>query len=156
MSAEQPGLARPEAQPRPANGLAGVRLYARDGAPPMGLVFGAIGVVAGVAVSVLHLDRLPMVLCLFKALTGLPCPTCGSTRAFGRLFAGDLAGALAMNPLTTVGAATVLAWALVDLALLPRRRALALEVRPRTAFVLRVAALVAFLLNWVFLLAVRR
>jgi hypothetical protein len=142
----QPGAAR-----RPA-----LRLYARAGAPPVGLVLGTVGVVAGLAVSLLHLDRLPMVFCVFKSLTGLPCPTCGSTRAFGRLFVGDLAGALSMNPLTTLAAASVLAWALADLVLLPRRRALAVELHPRVGQALRVAAVLALLLNWVFLLAARR
>ena len=133
-----------------------LRVWARPGAPPMGLVFGAIGALAGVVISVLHLDRLPITLCLFKGLTGLPCPTCGGTRAFGRLFAGDLAGAVAMNPLATAGALLLFGWAIADLALVPRRRALALELHPRLAQVLRVTAVVLLLLNWAFLLALRR
>ena len=38
-------------------------------------------------------------LCLFKAVTGLPCPGCGMTRAFLALGRLDLAGACAQNPL---------------------------------------------------------
>jgi len=133
-----------------------VRVWARPGAPPTGLVFGAIGAAAGVAISVLHLDRLPLTLCLFKGLTGLPCPTCGATRAFGRLFAFDLAGAFVMNPLAAAGALLVFGWAMADLVLLPRRRALALELHPRLALVLRVSAVALLLLNWAFLLAARR
>ncbi len=133
-----------------------VRVWARPGAPPTGLVFGAISVVAGVAIAVLHLDRLPVTLCMFKAMTGLPCPTCGGTRVFGRLFTGDLAGALVMNPLVALGALLVFGWAVADLVLLPRKRALALELHPRLALVLRVTAVVLLLLNWAVLLAVRR
>ena len=70
---------------------------------------------AALAVALLHLDRLPFALCVFRGLTGLPCPTCGSTRAVGRLAALDLAGALAMNPLTTLAAAGVVGWAVADL-----------------------------------------
>jgi len=38
-------------------------------------------------------------LCMFKRLTGLPCPTCGATRGCLRLLAGDLAGGWLCNPL---------------------------------------------------------
>ena len=133
-----------------------IRLSAPAGRPPLGAIFWAAFVLAGAAVAVLHLDRLPIVLCAFKGLTGLPCPTCGSTRALGRLALFDLAGALRMNPLATLVFALVAAWALVDLALLPWRRALSLEVDRQLAWRLRIAALVLFLANWVYLLAVRR
>lgn len=133
------------------------RLSAREGRPPLGAIFGAIGVVTGLAVAVLHLDRLPFLMCAFKGITGLPCPTCGSTRALGRLFHLDLVGALTMNPLATLAAALVAVWALVDLVLLPRRRALSIEVpRPRLAWGLRALALALFLANWVYLLAAGR
>jgi hypothetical protein len=144
------GGAGESAGPRP------VRLEARAGAPPLGAIFGGIGLLAAAAVWLLRLDRIPLTFCLFKAFTGLPCPTCGSTRALGRLFALDLAGALRMNPFTTVAAVVVAAWAVVDLALMPRRRALGLEVSPRLGFALRVGALVLFVANWVYLVAAGR
>ncbi len=125
-------------------------------APPLGAIFGGIGLLAAAAVSLLRLDRIPLTLCVFKGLTGLPCPTCGSTRALGRLFALDFEGALAMNPLTTLVAVLVAAWALLDLALLPRGRAVALEVGKPLAFALRVGALVLFLANWIYLIAAGR
>jgi hypothetical protein len=133
-----------------------LRLVARPGAPPLGLVFGAIGLLGAAAVWLLRFDRIPLTLCLFKGLTGLPCPTCGSTRTLGRLFALDFAGALAMNPLTTVVAAVVSAWALADLALLPRRRALGLEIAPRFGRALRWVALLLFLANWAYLVTAGR
>jgi len=146
----------------PGRGAAGgqarapVRLVAREGAPPLGAIFGSIGLLAGAAVVLLHLDRLPFALCVFKGLTGLPCPTCGSTRALGRLFTFDLAGALAMNPFVTLTAVAVAAWAVADLLLLPRRSALELDVEPGLAFRLRIGALVLFLANWVYLVGTGR
>ena len=133
-----------------------IRLVARSSAPPLGAIFGGIGLLAAAAVGLLRLDRIPLTLCVFKGLTGLPCPTCGSTRALGRLFALDFAGALGMNPFTTLVAVVVGAWAVADLALLPRRRALGLEVPKRLGFALRAGALVLFLANWVYLIGAGR
>jgi len=132
-----------------------IRVVSRPG-PPLGLIFGAIGSLAAFGIGTLHLDRLPIALCYMKVLTRLPCPTCGSTRSLGRLFAFDVAGAFAMNPLTALAALLLAAWAIADLALLPRRRALGLEVAPRTATLLRIAAVVALALNWAYLLAAGR
>jgi hypothetical protein len=133
-----------------------IRLVARSSAPPLGAIFGGIGLLAAAAVWLLRLDRIPLTLCVFKGLTGLPCPTCGSTRVLGRLFALDFAGALAMNPFTTLVTVLVAAWAVADLALLPRRRALDLDVPRRLGLALRVGALVLFLANWVYLIAAGR
>jgi hypothetical protein len=143
--------AEAEASPSPP-----FRLVSRSSAAPLGAIFGGIGLLAAAVVGLLRLDRIPLTLCVFKALTGLPCPTCGSTRALGRLFALDFAGALAMNPFTTLVAVLVAGWALLDLALLPRGRALDLQVPRRLGFALRVAALALFLANWIYLIAVGR
>jgi len=139
-----------------AGGSGPVRVSAVSGAAPLGAIFGGIGVLAAVVVGLLGLDRLALTFCVFKGLTGLPCPTCGSTRAVARLFGFDLAGALAMNPFTTVVAVVIAAWALVDLLLIPRGRALRVGVSPTLARLLRIAAFVAFLANWIYLLLAGR
>ena len=36
--------------------------------------------------------------CLFKRLTNIPCPSCGSTRSVLLLLKGDVLGALSLNP----------------------------------------------------------
>lgn len=52
------------------------------------------------------------VLCPFRALTGLPCPGCGMTRAFCALGHGDLSAAFGYNALAPfVYAAALLLWA---------------------------------------------
>ena len=50
-------------------------------------------------------------LCLFKAVTGLPCPGCGMTRAFLALGNLDFAGAYAQNPLAFPLAALIVSYA---------------------------------------------
>jgi hypothetical protein len=127
--------------------------FAAPGAVPLGLVFGTIGALATLAVGVLHLDRLPFTVCTFKLLSGWPCLTCGSTRALGRLFHLDLAGALASNPLAILVALAVVPWALADLALLPRGQAVRLSLPPGGARIARVAAVLALVLNWIYLVA---
>ena len=131
-------------------------MSAVSGAPPLGAIFGGIGLLAAVVVGSLRLDRVPLTFCVVKGLSGLPCPTCGSTRAFGRLFELDIAGALAMNPFTTLVAVVIAGWAVADVLLLPRRRALRVALSPSLGRALRVASFAAFFANWVYLLAVGR
>ena len=63
--------------------------------------------------------------CPVLALTGWLCPGCGSTRALHALLHGDLAKALAMNPLLVI-ASPLLAWMALNAAgvNLPGRRLL--------------------------------
>jgi len=54
-----------------------------------------------------RLDRGP-VLCPFRRLTGLPCPTCGLSRSWSAVLHGRLGDSVAfhpLGPLTVVGAA---------------------------------------------------
>lgn len=131
-------------------------LSTRAGALPLGLIFGATGLAAATAVRVLQLDHLGFSICVFKALTGCPCLTCGTTRAVGRLAMGDLGGALSMNPLAAAAGLAVVPWAFADLVLLPRGQALELTLSPRAGRVARWATVVALLANWAFLIAAGR
>lgn len=56
-------------------------------------------------------------LCLFKNLTAIPCPSCGVTRSVLMLIAGDVYGALLMNPLGFIAALALVAipsWVITD------------------------------------------
>jgi hypothetical protein len=131
-------------------------LYARAGAVPLGGLFGVITALGCAVVGLLSLDRLGSTFCLFRLATGLPCPTCGATRVLGRLARLDLAGALVMNPLMAAGALGLLVWGLADFVLLPTKRALRLALPAAWHAKVRILAVLALLLNWAFLLIVRR
>jgi hypothetical protein len=133
-----------------------VRLVARAGATPLGAIFLACGVVIAATVGLLHLDHLPVTFCAFKAVTGLPCMTCGTTRAFARLYSLDLPGAVTMNPLSAAVALALVPWGLVDLVLLPRGRALVLEISGGLAPFVRVTALALVFANWAYLIVAGR
>jgi hypothetical protein len=145
-----------EAAPRPGTTRAAVRLHAVAGGLPLGAVLAGIAVLAAAAVALLRLDALPFTFCAFKAATGWPCLTCGSTRAMARFFHGDLPGAFGMNPLAAVGVLSLLPWAAADLALLTRGRALRLELGPGAARAARVAVVAAAVINWAYLVAAGR
>lgn len=56
--------------------------------------------------------------CLFRALTGAPCPACGSSRAIVTLLNGSLVGALWYNPLGVIlllGIIIVTPWLVFDI-----------------------------------------
>lgn len=127
------------------------------GRPPavqLGLLWGAAAVAAaalavswrGSAVKVLAL--LPP--CPFNAVTGLPCPACGSGRASAALAAFDVPAAFTSNPLFTLGAFVFLVGGVLAAAFALAGRGVpeprTLPVAARAAVVAGVAA------NWLWLL----
>ncbi len=65
------------------------------------------------AVRLLPLSNLPST-CVFYSVTGLPCPTCGMTRAVIALTRFDLQRAAYFHPLAVVfGAAVTVLWGLM-------------------------------------------
>jgi hypothetical protein len=76
----------------------------------------AVALVA-IALGALHLRHRPATFCLFREVTGLPCPFCGGTTAAVRLGHGNLKGALAASPLAVGLLAT---WPLLDAVRAPR------------------------------------
>ena len=87
--------------------------------------------------------------CLFRDLTGLPCPTCGTAHAALALARLDLPHAIAFNPLATLGALVFFlggaAAALASLAGRPLSEPRLSGTGPRSAALLAVAA------NWTWL-----
>ena len=90
-------------------------------------------------------------LCILRNVTGLPCPTCGSTRAARALAAGRPIEALRHNPLVVTASACGAALLLWRAVRAPRRREAAR--RPCNGAALAVAAVALLVANWCYLLA---
>ena len=93
--------------------------------------------------------RLGIVLCPLKRYTGVPCPTCGSTRALVLALRGDFVGAFDFQPLVMTlavlaGPVTLAAWLSSGV-----RRFLRSVCRHPLAWVLAGLALAA---NWVYVI----
>jgi hypothetical protein len=122
------------------------------GQPALGALFGAV-LFAGAGVAAIWLRLgLPVPVCLFHEWTGLPCPSCGTTRMIGSLFAGDPVGAAAWNPLAFLGLAAVAVWSVLSfgrwaLRLPPLRLAFA----PWERRALRALAVGVFAAGWAWL-----
>ena len=75
---------------------------------------GRYGVLAAgvAAVMLLHFVRMTddprTAMCWLRRTTGIPCPTCGMTRAFSALAKGDVRHAVAYNPLSPLFAVVIL------------------------------------------------
>jgi len=88
--------------------------------------------------------------CLAKALSGVPCPACGSGRATFALARLDLPAAFVSNPLFSVAAMLFLAGGVVAFALAISGRGVS---EPRTLPVaLRAGLVFAVVANWTWLL----
>lgn len=116
----------------------------------LSLTWGALALTA-VLLAPLATDLAPLLPgCLFRELTGLPCPTCGATRAALALTRLDLAGAIAFNPLATLGALVfILGGAAAAGGSLAGRP---LREPPLAGPALRWAAVVALAANWAWIL----
>ena len=101
--------------------------------------------------------RLPTPQCAFHSLTGLPCPTCGATRAAWQFLHGNFAASFRFNPIAFVAYCLIVAFDLYALLALllraPRLRVI--NFRPNERALLRSLALVLIAANWLYLLLAR-
>ena len=110
--------------------------------------------VSAVALRPLWLALTPLLgPCVFRGLTGVPCPTCGTTRAATAFLNGELTIAFAANPLAAlaglifiVGGPLAVAWTMA-------RRNLPVVTGPLPVWV-RIAAVSLIGLNWVYVIVV--
>ncbi len=88
-------------------------------------------------------------LCHFKTLTGIPCATCGGTRACLSLLRGNFGAAFVWNPLVT---ALLLVGVVVALLRVGLRRSLSLNLSRGERLGMYVLAGGAFAANWLYVI----
>jgi Protein of unknown function (DUF2752) len=112
----------------------------------------SVGCLAAAAISLTA--GLPWPVCVFHQLTGLPCVTCGMTRCGIQFFHGHFLTALKWNPLVFAALCGVVAFDVYAFVTLvtdaPRLRIHFSTQRAKTF--LRVSAISALALNWIYLL----
>jgi hypothetical protein len=100
---------------------------------------------------------LPWPKCLFHAVTGLPCLTCGSTRSMLEILRGDFLGAIRWNPLAFIAFCTLVIFDLYAVVTLAggtaRVRIVEWTLVEKKAA--RITAVVVLVLNWAYLIAHR-
>lgn len=89
-------------------------------------------------------------LCLFRHLTGRPCPSCGTTRMVLALGRGELRTAIAFNPLVFVVTVAVLGVLILRIGF---RRRLVWLTSPARRRLFTGGLVLAVLVNWLYLLA---
>lgn len=126
----------------------------RRGDPPPAWIFVGIGLFLLAAGVWLVTEAFPQKIrpvCGFHAVTGKPCPTCGTTRSLAALFHGRHLEALRDNPLTALVFGLLALWVAAGAAFRLAGRNLFLETTPRDERLLWGTLLLAFLLNWAYL-----
>lgn len=118
------------------------------------MLWGAILGSSGLFIASWIWFGLPMLLCPFHAITGIPCPTCGITRGFSALLQGDLRSAFLYNPLglcVLLGIAIYLVYAVVVVLVnLPRLRWHPLSFQQKA--IARISVVLIVTINWVYLI----
>ena len=118
---------------------------------PGGIVLAALALLLVLCAAWLRLG-LPLPSCTFKAWSGLPCATCGTTRLLEALVAGRLVEALAWNPLVFCAIALSAVWGTLSAARSRfGLRPLRIAPGPRHRGLSIALLALALIANWVYL-----
>lgn len=121
--------------------------------PGLGMIFGGVLLLGGALAALWLSLELPSPACLFQKWSGLPCPTCGSSRMVEALLVGDIGRAASLNPLVFLVLVLVSGWAVLSTAQIMFRvppRRIILEPWERNG--LRILACAALVAGWGYLI----
>jgi len=97
---------------------------------------------------------IPVPQCIFKSVTGIPCPTCGTTRCIIYILSGEFQKAFKINPLAYIGILFIIiynCYALITVVFrLPRFRDITLTGHSK--FAIRTLIILIFIGNWFYLI----
>ena len=99
---------------------------------------------------------LPPSTCIFHNLTGLPCLTCGASRAAEAFFSGDFIGMLYFNPLIVVFCGILFFSSLFKLLEFIFHFELKISVSRKFPVIARTLAITLIAANWLFLIMTGR
>lgn len=117
------------------------------------LIWLAVTLGTAVACAVWLALSLPWPTCTFRALTGLPCATCGATRASVAFLHGDFATAWQLNPLIVALLCAIALFDFYALAVLcAGRRRLRFSLPKGGARKVVIGLAIIAAINWVYLL----
>ena len=91
--------------------------------------------------------------CGVKMAVGLPCFTCGATRATIALLGGDVIGAVALQPLVILAYTLLAGWGLISLASFLADRSVSVSLSKTENTILKVLLVTLPFLNWAYLIA---
>jgi hypothetical protein len=92
--------------------------------------------------------------CALKATVGLPCLSCGATRATIRLLYGDVAGAISLQPMIMAVYAALALWGLVSFGLFVRDKRAKIHLNATESKIFKISLIVVPLVNWAYLIVV--
>lgn len=91
--------------------------------------------------------------CSFRALTGIPCPTCGSTRSVVHLAHGDIIASLSMNPLISMCFLAAVPYFFYSImTLTPHFSRLYVSLTEHEKYAARYGIIILVLMNWIYLI----
>lgn len=97
--------------------------------------------------------QIPRIPCVFKTLTGYPCPTCGATRVFTSLFKFDIVSAFLWNPMLFLGGIVFAAWVFYGFYMLFSGKRVQAVLTEKEKRLLRWGVVILFFINWIYLAA---
>ncbi|HLP59499.1 MAG TPA: DUF2752 domain-containing protein [Candidatus Deferrimicrobium sp.] len=103
-------------------------------------------------VYVLYLvKQIPRIPCVFKTITGLPCPTCGATRVLKCLFQFDIVSAFLWNPMLFLAGIAFIAWVVYGFYMSFSGKKAKIILTGKEKRFLRWGVVILILIDWIYL-----